>query len=185
MRIRSALAIAVLLAGCGGDGGESLGPAPPDLNGNWTFNWANMNGTIAELGSFSCSITGVNATLTQVENTFTGQINGDWLMTCMAAGQSESETLTGGVITHGLISGNRVSFSMATDEASQTGTISGNSMSGEATWRVNFGTPYGVVVVRGHWGAVRNQATAAAAEPLPATKGTALTAAMGRAAMGH
>jgi hypothetical protein len=38
-----------------------------------------------------------------------------------------------------VISGYRVSFSMATDDASQTGTISGNSMSGQSTWRVDFG----------------------------------------------
>jgi hypothetical protein len=55
-----------------------------------------MNGTIVGLGSFSCNITGVNATLTQVDNTFSGQINGDWSMTCLAGGQTETMTASGG-----------------------------------------------------------------------------------------
>ncbi len=184
MRTGSALAIAVLLVACGGDGGESLGPAPPDLNGSWAFNWTNMNGTIVGLGSFSCNITGVNATLTQVDNTFSGQINGDWSMTCIAGGQTETMTASGGAISNGVISGYRVSFSMATDDASQTGTISGNSMSGQSTWRVDFGAPYGVVVVRGNWGAVRTQATAAAAAQLPAARAGRLTGSMAAAITG-
>ena len=143
-----------------------------------------MNGTIVGLGSFSCNITGVNATLTQVDNTFSGQINGDWSMTCIAGGQTETMTATGGVISNGVISGYRVSFSMATDDASQTGTISGNSMSGQATWRVDFGAPYGIVVVRGNWGAVRTQATTAAGLQLPAAKAGRLAGTMAAAITG-
>jgi len=57
-------------------------------------------------------------------------------------------------------------------------------MSGQATWRVDFGAPYGIVVVRGNWGAVRTQAAAAAAAQLPAAKAGRLTGTMAPAITG-
>jgi hypothetical protein len=184
MRIGSALAIAVLLVGCGGDGGESLGPAPPDLDGHWTFNWTNMSGTVIGVGTFACNVNGVNATLTQVDNTFSGQTSGG-LLTCLAGGETASENLGDGVITNGIISGNRVSFYLATEDASQTGSISGNSMSGQATWRTDFGAPYGIVVMRGNWGAVRTQATAIAVPQAKVSGSSNLTAAVVRLVTGR
>jgi hypothetical protein len=33
--------------------------------------------------------------------------------------------------------------------------VNGNSMSGNSTWQLNLGSPYGVVVLNGSWGAIR------------------------------
>jgi myosin-crossreactive antigen len=154
-RLRSFLGSALLvLAGCGGS--DSTGPTPPaNVGGTWRFNWTNMAGTVGNLGSISCQATGVNATLSQSGVTFTGTIIGEYLVACTAGGQTASDVVSGGVITNGIVNGNQVSFNLATADASQTGTVSGNSMSGSATWRLDLGSPYGVVTLRGSWGGSR------------------------------
>jgi hypothetical protein len=114
-----------------------------------------MAGNVSGFGTFSCNVSGVNVALNQTGTTFTGNVVGDWVITCLAGGQSASQTFTGGVLSNGAINGNAISFSLATADAQNNGTVNGNSMSGNSTWQLNLGSPYGVVVLNGSWGAIR------------------------------
>jgi hypothetical protein len=62
-----------------------------------------------------------------------------------------------------MVNGSQVTFNLATSDAAQTGTVSGNSMSGTAHWRLDLGSPYGVVTLDGNWGSVRTASTTSVA----------------------
>ena len=157
---RAAVGAALLIAvGCGG-GGESLGPAPnADIGGDWVLNWTNMSGTVSGAGTISCDLSGFHATINQTGTSFTGQGFGTWTLSCLGGGQSGSEMGSGGVISSGTVTGNHVHFHLATEDASQDGTVEGNSMSGTSTWRLDLGSPYGVLILKGQWAGVRSTDT--------------------------
>ncbi|HEU4647612.1 MAG TPA: hypothetical protein VFS33_01035 [Gemmatimonadales bacterium] len=146
--MRAVFALTLLLvAGCSGDGPTASDPST--LNGTWSASFTNLGGS-----GISCSTTTVTATLTTSGNTFTGNY-GSGTMTCAAAGQSESAPIPGGVIVNGTINGNAVTFDLDTPDLHQTGTLSGNSMSGTAVWRADLGPPYGVITLTGSWSATK------------------------------
>ncbi len=178
-----AVGVALLMAaGCDGGGGESLGPPPnADVGGDWILSWTNMRGTVSGV-SVSCNATGLHATITQTGTSLTGQIIGTWTFTCIAGGQSESVTASGGTISSGTVTGNHIHFHLATEDANQDGTVQGNTMSGTATWSADIGQPYGVVTLTGQWSGVRTSSTTALG-PSPSVGGTersGLTAAIVR-----
>lgn len=137
----------LLVAGCGDDGPTA--PDPSTLNGTWSASFTSLSGS-----GITCSTTPVTATLTASGNTFTGNY-GTGTMTCAAGGQSESAPIPGGVIVNGTINGNAVTFDLDTPELHQTGTLSGNSMSGTAVWQLDLGPPYGVIALTGSWSATK------------------------------
>jgi hypothetical protein len=154
--IRRAATAAVLLiaAGCDG-GGESLGPpSNADVGGNWILSWTNMRGTVSGI-AITCNAIGLHATITQTGTSLTGQIVGTWTFTCTAAGQTETETVSGGIISSGTVAGNHIHFHLATEDANQDGTVQGNTMFGTATWTADLGPPYGVMTLTGQWSGVR------------------------------
>jgi autotransporter translocation and assembly factor TamB len=142
-----AVFVLVLLsvASCGGDGPTAVDPST--LNGTWSASFTNLSGV-----GISCHSSSVTTTITTSGNTFTGTY-GSGTMTCAAGGQSQSGQFPSGAVVNGTINGNAVAFDLDTPDQHQTGTVSGNSMSGTATWKYNFGAPYGVVTLTGSWSA--------------------------------
>jgi hypothetical protein len=59
-----------------------------------------------------------------------------------------TETFTAAIITNGRITRNTVSFDLATSVAHQSGTVSGDTMTGTATWTLDLGTS-GTIILRG------------------------------------
>lgn len=137
---RSILAVLVFLAACGSD---SSGPSNDVVNvaGSWTGNWANLQGS-----GLSCNVSGVQMVVNQSGSTFTGTYSNGQI-TC----NGTSGGGTAGTIVNGTISGNTVAFDLDNQAAHQTGTISGNSMSGTAIWTLSVsGTTY---TINGTWSA--------------------------------
>ncbi|MGH7627874.1 MAG: hypothetical protein ACREOF_00475 [Gemmatimonadales bacterium] len=92
----------------------------------------NQSGSVTGVG-VSCFFTGAPMALSQTGAAFTGTY-GPAELTCHAAGESVS-VMSQGVVVNG--------------------TVSGNSMSGTAHYRVDVGAPYGVVTLNGTWAAAR------------------------------
>jgi hypothetical protein len=136
-----AVALVVLLA-CGKD---STGPV--SISGTWMANWSNVAG-----GGVSCSMGSITLSLTQSGGTFTGAY-GSGTLTCSGPGGTASGSFTGGTVSSGTVQGNTVAFNLDTPDYHQAGTVSGNSMSGTATWRIDTGS--GVVTLTGTWSATR------------------------------
>jgi hypothetical protein len=132
---------------CGG-GDNPTGPSTPNIAGTWRITWTNMAGN-----GLSCYTSPTPITLTQNGTTFTGTSNASWTLTCMSGAFQDSDTFVGMALSGGTINGNSVSFNMATADASNTGTLSGNTMSGQATWRFSTGTQN--YVLNGNWAATR------------------------------
>ena len=139
------IALATLAVACG----DSTGPSA-DLTGAWGFSASNLSG-----GGVSCNVSGVTLTLTQSNGSFSGSYSSGTLA-CTGPGGSFSDTFSGGIVVNGSISSTgAVTFNLDTSDFQLTGTVSGNSMSGTATIRVDFGAPTGVVTLSGNWGASR------------------------------
>ena len=146
-RTLSLAALTLILAGCGGD---STGPSTTaNVGGAWTASITNLSGS-----GVSCFTSAFSVALSQTDNTFTGSY-GAGTITCSGNGQQLSENVPGGVIVNGTVSGDQVAFDLDTQDAHQTGTISGNSMSGTSVWRLDLGAPTGVITLNGNWSAVR------------------------------
>ena len=142
------VAFTLVLGGCGGD---STGPnTTANVAGTWSATITNLAGS-----GISCFTSAFPVTLTQTGNTFTGSY-GAGTITCSGNGQQLSENTPGGVIVDGTVSGSQVAFDLDTQDAHQTGTISGNSMSGTSIWRLDLGSPTGVITLNGNWSAVRS-----------------------------
>lgn len=137
-----------LLAACGGDDGPTS-PKAVDLSGTWRITFTNLSGS-----GITCGTTGIDYVISQTGSTFTGSSPSTYRFTCTDGVSTESETLTGAVITNGQIDGSQVAFDLATSAAHQTGMVSGNSLTGSATWTLDLGGA-GTVVLRGQFGGVR------------------------------
>ena len=142
-RVLAVLSV-VLVAGCGGD---STSPNA-DVSGLWTYNATNVVG-----GGITCSITNVSMTLTQSGTTFSGTVAAGGTLTCSSPSGSDTESLGNDVIANGLINGNGIQFDIGTQDLHNTGTLSGNSMSGTVTIRVATGTA--TIILTGNFTAVR------------------------------
>lgn len=141
---RGIVLITLGLVACGGD---STGPgATANVTGTWSGTVSNLSGS-----GVVCQITGATITLSQSGATFTGTYT-NALISCTANGQTQSG-LTAGSIVNGKVTGTAVEFDFDTPDAHATGTISGNSMSGSTTFRINTGST--TVNLVGQWSAAR------------------------------
>jgi hypothetical protein len=136
-----------LLAACGGD--SPTGPTTADIAGTWRITFTNMSGS-----GVTCGTSAIDYVVSQSGDTFSGTSNSTYTLSCTDGVSSGSEVLTGSIITNGHVSGSAISFDLATSAAHQTGAISGNSVSGSATWTIDLGTS-GSVVLRGQFGGAR------------------------------
>jgi hypothetical protein len=141
--------LTMLAFGCGG--GDSTGPnQTANVAGAWTAALSNMSG-----GGLSCgSSSSTTITLNQSGTTFSGGYSGGEL-TCTGPGGTLSFFVGNGTVLNGQVNGSSVSFDLDTPDYHHTGTVSGTSMSGSASWRIDFGAPTGVVTLNGNWGAAR------------------------------
>lgn len=135
-----------LPAGCGG--GDSTGPAE-DLTGDWTYAATDLAGS-----GVSCSVASLILTLRQSGGTFAGSGNGGTL-SCQSAADTASTTLDGVSVVNGRVSGQAVWFDFGSSDLHQSGSISGATITGAATWRLDLGSPTGVIVLSGPFSAAR------------------------------
>ncbi|SRR6266568_5546066 len=134
------IVIAASLFACGG--GDSQGPKLADVAGAWRATWTNMSG-----GGHSCGLT-LTMTLTHQGTTLTGPYS-NAILAC----DGQSSTPFTGTVVNGTVNGDQVSFDLDTTALHQTGTLSGASMSGPATWTISNGIT--TIVLTGNWAATR------------------------------
>jgi hypothetical protein len=137
-----------LLSACGGSDGPTS-PRTVDLSGTWRVAFTNLSGS-----GITCSTTGIDYLITQSGSTFTGTSNSVWILSCTDGITSVSDTAMGALISNGHVSGSTIDFDLATSSAHQTGTVSGNSMTGTSTWTVDLGSS-GTLILRGQFGGVK------------------------------
>jgi len=149
----TALVVAFVLAGCGGD---STGPNGADVSGQWQWSLSN-----AVSGNRSCNVTGVTLNISKTNGALSGTgvgAGGD-NVTCTVGGQNLNSNLAGTVTLQAISQqGSAVSFTFPTNAGpwAVAGTLTGpNAMNGTATIRLSFsGT---VVTLTGPWVATRLQ----------------------------
>ena len=143
------LLIPVFLA-CGGDDDGLMGPSISSVAGSWTYNMTNLSG-----GGLSCSATGTSMIFTQSASTFTGTYNGGTL-SCISGGVTVSAPVgTGTVVNGSVTTAAAVSFDFDTQDWRNTGTLSGNSISGTVVVRIDLGAPTGIITLSGNFSAAR------------------------------
>lgn len=158
MRIRAvpiSCSVLLVLAACSGDSSSPTGPAGSSLaqvGGSWTYAASNMTGTLSGGVSVSCRFSNVPLTLNQTGDTFTGSTTGGQF-SCSAGGISDGGTFGGRIVVNGEVDENDIEFDFDGPDWHHTGSISGNSMSGQATAIFELGS--GAVVLRGSWSAAR------------------------------
>ena len=132
----------VVVGACAGD--TRSGPAAiPNVTGVWNINWSNLNAT-----NVSCFATGGRITLAQSGTTFSGAYSSA-LVQCNGTALGTAS----GVVVNGYLIGNVIAFDMDTPDLHQSGTVTGSSMIGSATWRIEGnGTIY---LLTGTWAAAR------------------------------
>ena len=144
--LRSAVAVSLLLVGCGGD---NTGPSNVNVSGTWSTSFTNFSGS-----GLSCNATGIILQLSQSGTTFTGTYSGG-TYTCTGPGGTGQAAGGSGTIINGTVNGSAVSFNADTPDSRFSGTVSGNSMSGQGTERIDLGAPVGVITLSGSWGAAK------------------------------
>ena len=146
------LLIPVFLA-CGGDddgAGGMMGPSIPSIAGSWTYNASNLSGS-----GVSCGVSGTSLAFTQSAGTFTGTYTGGTL-SCTGPGGTVTGSVGSATVANGSVTtAGAVSFDFDTQDWRNTGTLSGNSISGTATVRLDFGSPTGVITLSGNFSAAR------------------------------
>ena len=146
LRVLLVCSLTMVAGACGGD--DSTGPSRANVAGSWTLSASNVSGQ-----GVSCNLSNTPMTLTQSGDTFTGSY-GPGSLTCFAGGESFSGGANG-TIVNGVVEGNSVQFDLNTQDLHQTGTVSGNSMSGTARWTFDLGAGVGIVVLNGNWSAAK------------------------------
>jgi hypothetical protein len=149
MRRSCMIALLGVLA-CGDDDGS--GPSTPvEITGSWSTTLSNLSGD----GVLCNSTTPTLLTLTQTETALTGSYSGGSL-TCSGPGGTATLPVNTGSVINGQVTGNQVSFDLGTQDFHHEGTVSGTtSMSGDATWTIDFGPSVGSVTLTGTWAATR------------------------------
>jgi hypothetical protein len=137
--------LVLVLAGC------SSSTSPNDsVNGSWSYQASNLAGD-----GVSCSVTGATLTLSQTGSTFSGAYS-NAKITCQVGGQQAVLGTFSGNVVNGVVSGDSVSFDFDTNAFTNTGTISGATMSGNASATENVGGAIGKVTLSGQWSATQN-----------------------------
>jgi hypothetical protein len=130
--------------------GDGTGPAEVNVTGIWTVTFSDLSG-----GGFSCSsIAPTTLTLTQTGETVSGAYNGGEVA-CSGPNGSFSFPAGSGDVVNGEVNGTTISFDLDSPEIHQSGTVTGSSMSGTATWQTFFGTETEAVTLTGTWEADR------------------------------
>jgi len=118
------------------NGGNGTG-GTVQLNGNWLYSSANLTSS-----PVTCSTSGTTLQLTQTGSTVTGTYSGGTI-TCSAGAGSQTLAIASGTVAGGTVSGSSISFDLDTSAWHSTGSVSGHTMSGTATLRVQVsGTSY-------------------------------------------
>jgi len=129
-----------------GEGDDVVGPSLPRVTGTWSYSMSNLSG-----GGISCFESGTTLNLYQHGTTFTGSFSGGVFI----CGLDAVFVADGRVINGSITSDSAVSFDMRTDGWHNSGTLSGDSMSGTATVPLDAGPPVGRVTLTGTFAAVR------------------------------
>src|SRR3954453_17828734 len=140
-----------VLVGCGADGG-GIGPsASGNVTGSWNAVWQSMNGP-----DMSCSADGGRLEVKQS----TGRFTGPYRVQRVTCNGMSSNVSTGDVL-NGTIQGNQLAFDLNDAAFHQSGTVTGDDMSGSATWTFSIdGISH---TVTGTWSAFRTCGGTAAA----------------------
>jgi hypothetical protein len=143
----AAASVAVLaIVSCGG--GDVSGPTNANIAGSWTYTMTNLAG-----GGLTCFSSGTTMTFSQSGATFTGTYSGGTL-SCSAPGFGPvSQTIGNGTIATGTVNINSVSFDLDTSDWRNTGTVSGNSISGTVVVRFTSGSTS--VILNGSFAAIK------------------------------
>lgn len=152
MRRSSVLLFAsTLLAACGSD--SPTGPSDAQIAGVWRITWSNLTGSLEGTG-VSCAWL-ANFNITQTGTTFSGVQTATGTLTCTAQGEGVvlSEQIDAETIVSGTIDGNSVTFRLGSIPSNHTGTVSGTSMSGMASW--TFQDLDFVLQLQGNWTAAK------------------------------
>jgi hypothetical protein len=132
-----------VLFACSGDGSGVAPSENTNVAGSWNAIWLSMNGT-----GMSCTATGGHLELNQTGARFSGNYSVQTL-TC----NERSGGVSTGSVVNGSIAGTQVAFDLNDSAFHQSGSLSGDEMSGSATWTLNIdGTSH---TVTGTWRAVR------------------------------
>ncbi len=143
------LLIPVFLA-CGDDGGDIMGPSIPSVAGPWAYDASSLNGS-----GLSCNVSGTSLVFTQSGGTLTGSHSGGTISCAGPTGTVSLPVGSGTIVNGSVTSAGAVSFDLDTQDWRNTGTLSGNSISGTATVRIDLGSPTGVVTLSGNFSAAR------------------------------
>jgi hypothetical protein len=106
---------------------DSTGPKNVNVAGSWTYSVTNLVG-----GGLSCNTGGTTVTIAQSGTTFSGTYTGGTL-SCNSLGDFAIGT---GTVANGTVSDNAVAFDFDTQDWANTGSASGNTISGTATVRL-------------------------------------------------
>lgn len=138
----------LLLAFAVACGGDSSGPNI-NLTGSWLYSTSNLSGS-----GLSCSSGGTTLAITHQGASFSGTYNGGTI-TCTGGGVTQSAGIGVGSIVSGALTGNSVTFDLDTSDWRNTGSVTGNSMSGSLTVRLVVDNV--THTLTGNWGASRVQ----------------------------
>jgi flagellar biosynthesis protein FliR len=121
------------------------------VEGTWHFKWTALNGSI-QGNTYSCSAD-LTFAISQTDATFSGFQTGLGSLTCGVNGTATTNPVAAENLVAGTISAQTVSFALNSVFGDNTGTITGNTMSGDATWSLAFGDNQ--VTLVGTWTATR------------------------------
>jgi hypothetical protein len=93
--------------------------------------------------------------LQQNTTTLVGSFSGGGVLTCTAPSGSSSSPIPSGSVVNGQINDNEVSFDLGSTSFHQTGTVTGSSMGGTATWTFPTGGASTFGSLSGSWTATR------------------------------
>jgi hypothetical protein len=147
----SVLGVLISLLACSGEDGGTDPGSFANVNGSWSLSITNMTG-----GGGSCSTSSpIQLTLNQSTTTFTGTYGGGGVLSCTAPFGSFSAATGSGSVVNGQVDGSEVSFDLGTANFHHSGTASGSSMSGTATWTFESGGAGTLGELSGSWTATK------------------------------
>jgi len=122
------------LAALGCSGASSSGPTVANVAGTWSYTADNL----AAGNGVTCDIVNVTMVLDQNGSTFTGTYANAELQ-CLVNGVEQDQGPYNGNVVNGVVNGDQVTFDFDTPAWTNSGAISGSSMSGPASVNVAVG----------------------------------------------